>query len=132
MILIKDVIIENHPYDHVIVPKDDAYKIPDVSCSNTPMNSFFEVEHVYGTTFINRWGEKVDIGATKKVQDTIGLCFEAYDNMRREIDRWYSNSCMHEYEAKKNKELLLEYTQMTFWQRLKFLFKGANYAHRSS
>jgi hypothetical protein len=35
-------------------------------------------------------------------------------------------------EAKKNKELLLEYTQMTFWQRLKFLFKGTNYAHRSS
>lgn len=82
MLLIKDVEMENVSGDfaEIITPDfnmhDPEYKAKKIK---------YIKETIYGTKFINERGQKICIGTTQKVQDTIGLCFGAFENQGNRI-----------------------------------------------
>lgn len=80
------------------------------SSSSPPVNFTFEKEVVTPRLFVNEEGERYLIGMTKEVQDQIGLPFEAFENIQKE-----------------NKQLRDAIYDLSFWQRLKFLFLGKKF-----
>lgn len=85
MILIKDIEV-------VIVPNNYVYEMYEKM--GKPSISYGERDYlekelkmtkelIRGERFINTRGETVYIGMTKQVQDTIGLSFRAFENLRR-------------------------------------------------
>ncbi|MDY6969337.1 MAG: hypothetical protein SVR08_11895 [Spirochaetota bacterium] len=79
-------------------------------------------ELVYGKEFINANGERVCIGMSKKVQDLIGLPFEAFDNMTRELDKKHitiSRLISHNVACQKR---LSVFATAGLFERLKYLF----------
>lgn len=72
-------------------------------------------EHVRGREFVNRRGERVCIGMTKKVGDILGLEYEYWERMDRNLG-----------ELRDRLSWLDDYLQTaSLWTRLKWLFCGA-------
>lgn len=97
--------------------------------------SHFTREVVEGRRFITRDGKHVIIGATKAVQESIGICFEVYDQQGRTIEQ------LHETKARLMTELtrltvdygargrkLEKYNGLRWWERLAFVFRGNKYS----
>lgn len=115
----------------VNVPEDklDLYYCNDPFANVLPIEGTYPVEyaevkreHVNGKIFINNRHEEICIGMSKQVQDLIGLPFEVYDNMNKEIKSLSGN---YNYVNKLYKKLDIElekYKKLTFFKRLKFLF----------
>ena len=93
---------------------DDHYFLPDAT---EPVAAKFITETVRGRRFRNIDGKEVCIGMTKQVQDAVGLPFEAFENMEKEISNLY--------EEVGNLRLAISMLRGTgFWGRLKWLFGG--------
>ena len=77
-------------------------------------------ELVKGRKFVNSRGQKVCIGMTSEVQQLVGLPFEAFDRMEKEV---------RELTLQRNRiyARLNRIEVLTFWRRLKFLFRGYKY-----
>jgi len=98
---------------------------------------FLEVENIVGKEFVNEKGQRVMLGMSEDVQNLIGLPFRVFRDQEKVIDS-YRN--MNETFRKSNNALqqsninlsmdndilrnkLNFYRNMSFWQRLRFLFK---------
>jgi hypothetical protein len=124
MILIKDIEVMN-------VPNNYVYEMYEKI--GNPHISYYEKDHlekeykstvelIKGERFINTRGETVCIGMTKKVQDTIGLSFQALNNLtkfNRELQRDLNNTIA---DKKKLEEKVKKINNYGFLQRLKYLF----------
>jgi len=75
-------------------------------------------ELIKGREFINVLGQPVVIGMAKHVQDAIGLPFKAFQDQERHL--WE----MHRENVDLRDEIVKIKT-MSFWNKLKFLFMGA-------
>jgi hypothetical protein len=89
-----------------------------------PYTSDYTIEYMHGTTFVNKRGERVVIGASKEVQQILGLPFDAFSNMEGDIDRLERERDAARKAAGDNLARVYEYENMTLKQRLKFLFTG--------
>lgn len=84
MILVKNIEVEVVPQDIIQIRQMDETNI------YKPFERVQEemkilVEQVRGQRFINARGQEFCIGMSKKVRDAIGLPFEAYDNLQKEV-----------------------------------------------
>jgi len=71
-------------------------------------------EMIKGRRFVNAKGKQICIGMSKEVQELIGLPFEVFENLQKDIEN----------ERALNKSLnesLLEHEQMGFIDRMKYL-----------
>lgn len=81
-------------------------------------------EMVEGQRFVNANNETVIIGWAKDVQEKLGLPFEVFDDLKfrnAELGKIKSELSLKIFDLQ---EALRYYKNMTFWQRLKFLFNG--------
>jgi hypothetical protein len=80
----------------------------------------FKKEVVEGRSFIrfkDGVKEEIVIGATKEIQDMIGIHYDAFDEMSRMLDMYKQENVQYQIVIK-------QFREMKFWQRLKFLFKA--------
>jgi len=124
MILIKDIEV-------MAVSSDYMYEMHEKI--GNPHISYYERDHlekelkmnkelIRGERFVNTRGETVCIGMTKKVQDTIGLSFQALNNLtkfNRELQRDLNNAIADKEKLEEKVEKINNYG---FLQRLKYLF----------
>ena len=97
---------------------DGYFETGDYECST--MTAELTYEMVRGRVFRNANGQEVCIGMTKQVQDAVGLPFEAFENMEKEISNLY--------EEVGNLRLAISMLRGTgFWGRLRWLFGGLKY-----
>ena len=142
MIVIKDVKFFEHDMDWIKMPIIDQ-KARDWDLSNpiNPMNETFEVELIESQTFrLMEHGRmrEVKIGLSAKARESIGIVFDIVEAQTEQInDAFYKviklqqDAAMYKkmYESSevwgkawkvKTEELL----SMTWWQKIKFFFKG--------
>lgn len=123
MILIKDV--------STIEVKPDSYGIlrntANDGCEFLPRSQV--MEEIHGRRFVNSRGETVCIGASKAVQETIGLLFERFENDNNTISGQHSEIIKLRREINnKNKQILdmcvklSNITNMSIWKRILFVF----------
>ena len=74
--------------------------------------------------FVNRRKEKVYLGATPDVEEAIGLPFEVFTNMNKEIDDLTSIKNGMIERILRLKELESKIDNMNFFNRLHFLITG--------
>lgn len=124
MILIKNIEIVEVPGSQIeIINQREKRLIMKRLHLETPIIKDFNLtkEMVYGRRYRTVDNREIVIGMSKHVQKTIGLTYEAFDNLRndleRQIDILINTTHVHkEYKAKiKN---------MNFRNRLKALFYG--------
>jgi len=84
----------------------------------------YQTEMIIGKQFINHEGKTVYIGMSKKVQETIGLSFEAFEKLRSERDKLKDENGNIRAEIGYLKKKVKKYETMNFWQKLQFLFTG--------
>jgi len=89
----------------------------------------YDVEHVNGERFINARGETVCIGMTKHVQDAVGLPFEAFSNMNKELDSLRASFASHVRQIKDlSATLAVSTTKLdaassaSLWKRIRYVF----------
>jgi hypothetical protein len=133
MLLIQDVKYTNVPKDpwelenlvqtHFL--KDmDPYSVEGKQIFNE--TTYLQKEIIQGVRFKNKFGDEICIGIPEKIQGILGLPFSEFDSLRCRIEELT-------YERKKIAgELhhvtteLKQFKNMTFWQKVKFLFKIEN------
>ncbi len=74
-------------------------------------------EMVQGQRFRRPDGEELVIGCSRQAEEIIGIQYESWGNMSRE---WEATRT----QLRKAEKELADIRQMTFWMRLKALFKG--------
>ena len=85
MILIKSIEIVEIDRDPVeIVSQISPHESIRVYSEGKPTDISHKVltEYVRGRVFVNMNGQRINIGMSQKVQELIGLQFEAYENMQ--------------------------------------------------
>tara|TARA_R110001599_G_scaffold101758_2_gene260055 strand:- start:1523 stop:1927 length:405 start_codon:yes stop_codon:yes gene_type:complete len=122
MKLIKSVeVIEvsNNPYDIIHPPQSSMYAY-NRDAESQAMKLYREV--VRGQHFINDKGEDVVIGMCEEVQKLIGLPFDSYDALSKEIID--ATTKLHDEESKRKRLNLMieELMGVGLWMRIKFLF----------
>ena len=121
MILIKNIEVEVVSNDYVYEMYEKMGK-PSISYGE---RDYLEKELkmtkelIRGQRFINNRGETVCIGMTKQVQDTIGLSFQAFENLRR-----YNEELREHLRNMRNNEktAVNKIEHSGFLTRLKYLF----------
>ncbi|MCP4612118.1 MAG: hypothetical protein GY845_25770 [Planctomycetes bacterium] len=85
-----------------------------------------EEEQVRAKKFMNKNGDAVWVGISKKVQQVLGLPFEAFENMEKTVNDLQR---IIEHKDKKHLETVTSFISMedryktaSFWQRLRYLF----------
>jgi hypothetical protein len=119
IILIKSVetVLVNSHEVYLPVLSDIPMRVYSDSLLTETVSKNLEIsrEVIRGRRFTNTKGEQVIIGMTKEVQDTIGLSFEAFENMEKERD--IMNSVQ-----KETLKSLKKYSDAGFLKRLRYLF----------
>ena len=122
MILVKNVEVSKIANDvyvtdfapEILMQEGIGSPIPDTKISS---------EVVVGRLFMNADGKRIIIGMTKKVQDAIGLPFEAFESQTNTIAHLttaYSREMKH-VEYLSSKVRILE--SMTFWGWVKMAWR---------
>jgi len=119
MLLITDLVVEKidsnfvklaHRKDNTLgCVKEEDFPNAENICVDV------DIEIVKAQAFMTSDGKRIDIGISKKVQDTLGLPLDCYRQMSEEIYT-YKNEIL---------ELRERYTSIKnarFWKRFKFLF----------
>ena len=81
-----------------------------------------KIEMVHGREFINQNGQRVCIGMTQQVQDLIGLPFDAFNNMEKELESNYVTISQLHSRSTMYQKKTEEYEQASFFKRLQYLF----------
>jgi len=98
---------------------------------------FLEVENIVGKEFVNEKGQRVMLGMSEDVQNLIGLPFRVFRDQEKVIDSYRnmnetfrkSHDALHQSNINLSmdndilRNKLNFYRNMSFWQRLRFLFK---------
>lgn len=89
----------------------------------------FEIEHINGERFVNARGETVCIGMAKQVRDAIGLPFESFSNMNKELDSLRASFASHVRQIKDlSATLAVSTTKLdaassaSLWKRIRYVF----------
>jgi hypothetical protein len=82
------------------------------------------IEWVRGVEFTRPDGEKILIGASEQAQEVLGIQFEAWGNMEREIYRLQASNkhlrdTIHDYQDEVDR-----LSRLSLWERVKQLFMG--------
>lgn len=95
--------------------------------ANLPEVSVVEEEIILGKEFINEHGQKMVIGASKMVQDMIGLPFTVLETQSDYIKRLQSDNRELNFSNTQHIKERDVYINLNLWQRIKFVFmnKGA-------
>ncbi len=111
-------------YDMVRIahhPQSDFAEIVD---SNPPEYTKVKQEVIEGRRFVNIRGQEFCVGMSKQVQEAIGLPFEVYQTQREEIVQLRDSLSIESSQQKTILKQLIAYQRMSFWARVKFLFRG--------
>jgi len=126
MICIKSIEVIEVERDDVEVAHfrwpDGYFETGDYECS--PMTAELTYEMVRGRRFRNRDGKEVCMGMTKQVQDAVGLPFEAFEDMEKEIYSLNKERKRLKQEVGDLTRALMKLHNTGFWGRLKWLFVG--------
>lgn len=115
------ILIESIKTRHVDGPTIRVAHIKDEPLTVTELRHLprmpdVETEVVRGERFVTAEGAEIELGMTRQVRAILGLPAEAFRNLHRE----------HDDQARENRLLrrdLVRYQEMTWRQRLAFLFK---------
>lgn len=119
MIVITDVKFMEFDRDEMILAFRDPYRGIDVrthegyeTCSAMELQ-----ELVRGRRYVRPDGQELVIGVSKQAQDVIGIQYEAFDTLRKESDRYFTEIISMQEEMRKVRSA-------SFWVRLKWIFTG--------
>jgi len=117
MIIITDIKKETLPDDipYYEIYNYEKFKLPDITKMEESCKQIVEREVIYPELFIDYTNKKHIIGWSKKVQEEIGVPFEAFKNMSNML-------CDYHYDITKLTDKLNHYKNMTFYQKIKFIF----------
>jgi hypothetical protein len=138
MLIVKNIEVENVDEDAcIIIPQQDSFfsaQFVGAMDSYSPEAMHVTREQIIGEKFINENGDIVCIGMTKQAQEAIGLPMKSFKNMNKMLADYkikiYNMGQDHSATSKFLHETLSElrgFKNMTFLQRLIFLFKGGKY-----
>jgi len=96
-----------------------------------------DIEEIEGKEFVNEKGQRVMLGMSEDVQNLIGLPFRVFREQEKVIDSYRemnetfrkSHDALHQSNINLSmdndilRNKLNFYRNMSFWQRLRFLFK---------
>lgn len=117
MIVIKDITCVEVYNDIYCQAYFNPSNLSGKNCLNENEDIKLGIENVLGRTYRNTNGEEVCVGLTKKVQDLLGLPFDEFDRMHKQID--VLNKTLIEKD-----NIIAKIMNLNFWQRLIFVFKG--------
>ena len=82
-------------------------------------------ERIIPKEFVDGSGRHYFLGLSQKVQKELRLPMDAFNNMKQELEkkRWEREKLFRERNRFEN--IVDFYEGMTFWQRIKFCFKGS-------
>lgn len=81
-------------------------------------------EVIRGRYFVNNKGDEVCLSYKKDIQDLLGLPFEVFENLSNDIKILQGLNFKITKEKDKEEAKLKTFLNMSFWDRLKFLFTG--------
>ena len=119
MILIKDVTVIDDVSGYSV---DVPYNMTKRSFRDKVFGAD-KIEHVQGTNIINERGEEVCLGATKAVEETIGLAFKTLRDQALRIAEDHATIIKLKSRLEENHEILCRIAMLGLWGRIKFLFK---------
>ena len=82
-----------------------------------------ETEIVHGRRFVHPDGTDIVIGMTSYVQDLLGIQYDAWDNMQDDYFRMRERMFVAQHNLIDTKKELDKLKSLTFFQKLKRLFK---------
>jgi len=141
MLVVKDIKVSHVDRDQWYVNHYKEQEFAFLNPAAKVHKQEITTEMVRGRSFFNVRGEEFCIGMTKQVQDAIGLPFEDFENKNalieelrsrlfekdRHITRQTDTIIKMEQSSKKEIDdlvgIIFTYESMSFWKRLKFLFK---------
>lgn len=80
-------------------------------------------EMIYGRVFVNINGKRFCIGMSEQVQNAIGLPMDCFEKLNLEIDLLEVDNTQLRKGVDRLWKKLEVFDTMTFWQKIKFLFK---------
>lgn len=99
-----------------IIPCDTGY---------TPVKeSPYKREFIQGRRFVDERGNILVIGMTSEVQKTLGVPFDAVENMMASIERYRIEEVYLKSNINRYQSCISKLGRTGFWKRLKFLFTG--------
>lgn len=116
----KMLLIESIKYVEV---DNDVWPIHSFSPPNyynnldEPVEESVVREMVTGRRFVNSRGVEICVGISEEVQNLIGLPFEVFNNMEKEVSEQY-------YIIQDQNKTLSDFRNMPLWNRFKGLFTG--------
>lgn len=122
MILIHDI--------EVMVVPDDVWERYELELPKSVWDPEVRVddliirEMILGRKYINAYGQKVCIGMTKKIQESIGLPFEAFKNLEDKYERIGNLNIEYAKLNTIHKSNALRLKGLNWWGRLKLVFYG--------
>jgi hypothetical protein len=137
MLVIKDV-------DVIEVDLDDYHRIHRFDYSDhswIDKGHFIDTvttEYILGRRFVNQRGETVVMGCSKRVQETIGLVFEVFENQKRDNNvrlhqarsdsiAFAGRAAVLETKVKSLSKRLGNVRHAPWYKRLKWVFTGVEY-----
>ncbi|MHC4616296.1 MAG: hypothetical protein ACYTEQ_00945 [Planctomycetota bacterium] len=118
MICVTDVTIEEVDRDvHKVVKREMRPVDAKITVSKTVQEII-----VHGRRFITPNGRVVTIGWTDAVQKSLGLPFQAFEDMNNHIERLSADLGNTERELWKRNDRIRRINAMTFRERIRFLF----------
>lgn len=125
MLLITDIMFEEVPRD--IWDVETIPPIPPLTPAlenHIPQPDPNRFETVYGTKYIYPDGRDIVIGMTNKVRELLGVPLDEVTNLREVIlDQRFTIADLRQ-DTTRYSARMGRINQMTFWDRLKFLFTG--------
>ena len=85
------------------------------------------LKRVEGRRFVNARGEEFCIGWAEEVEEAVGLPFEIFENMSKDLEEFRMESINQVGQINRYQKYISELGRAGFFKRLKNLFTGYTY-----
>lgn len=118
-----DVLGDEYQYESRRKPKVMSFSPGDVM-DMLAEDSTHEIEFIQGRRFVDERGNILVIGMTSEVQKTLGVPFDAIENMMASLERYRIEEVYLKSNINRYQSCISKLGRTGFWKRLKFLFTG--------
>ena len=119
---IKTIEVPGHEYEYSFNKRPG---ITPYKSGNVPIeDDSYRREFIQGRRFVDEKGNYFVIGMTSEVRETLGVLFDAIENMGATIERYRSERLHLISDINKYQACISKLGRTGFWKRLKFLFTG--------